>query len=516
MKVYVISKSGKPLMPTERFGKVRRLLKSGKAKVVHRKPFTIQLLYETAEIVQPLILGVDTGVNHIGVAVTKEDGEPVFLGELETRTIEVSRNMKDRCEHRRARRRHRREKRKRRAKAAGTIFEKKKYQINGCEEAITCKLIKPGMVRFENRKRMDKWLTPTCTHLLQTHINFIKKIAKILPIAMVNFEYAKFDLHKINNPDVRGKDYQNGRKKGYANTSEYVLCRDKHTCQLCKAKSGKMHVHHVVWQSENGSDTPENLVTLCEKCHKKVHSNQKADKKIKGLFEGIKKRHVHATILNSILPKLFQWLKSTFENVNKTWGYETKEKRWEYNLPKSHVVDAYLIAIGDKPPDGFEENDESVLPQATQPKDLTSCKSFLFKQFRRHNRANIKRQEDRKYYIGKKKVAVNRNKRTGQTFDSLKDLVTRGAMLTLRQHAFRKCAEHETVLNLLTVKPATRPKRSTKPFGMGDVVKFKGKIYVVKGFTGNYLGFVDAVDDKYNKNMKEAELVIKNQGIVCI
>ena len=114
-------------MPTERFGKVRRLLKSGKAKVVHRKPFTIQLLYETTEIVQPLILGVDTGVNHIGVAVTKEDGEPVFLGELETRTIEVSQNMKDRCEHRRARRRHRREKRKRRAKAAGTIFEKKKY-----------------------------------------------------------------------------------------------------------------------------------------------------------------------------------------------------------------------------------------------------------------------------------------------------------------------------------------------------------------------------------------------------
>ncbi len=389
-------------------------------------------------------------------------------------------------------------------------MKRKNTTINGCEEAITCKLIKPGMVRFENRKRMDKWLTPTCTHLLQTHINFIKKIAKILPIAMVNFEYAKFDLHKINNPDVKGKDYQNGRKKGYANTSEYVLCRDKHSCQLCKkqpttssygkVKSGsrcdcahysatpsaKMHVHHVVWQSENGSDTPENLVTLCEKCHEKVHSNQKADKKIKGLFEGIKKRYVHATILNSILPKLFQWFKSAFENVNKTFGYEIKEKRWEYNLPKSHVVDAYLIAIGDKPPH-----------------DLTNCKSFLFKQFRRHNRANIKRQEDRKYYIGKKKVAVNRNKRTGQTFDSLKDLVT-------------KCAEHETVLNLLTVKPATRPKRSTKPFGMGDVVKFRGGIYVVKGFTGNYLGFVDTIDSKYNKNMKEAELVIKNQGIVCI
>ena len=34
-------------MPTERFGKVRRLLKNGLAHVVCRIPFTIQLDYET-------------------------------------------------------------------------------------------------------------------------------------------------------------------------------------------------------------------------------------------------------------------------------------------------------------------------------------------------------------------------------------------------------------------------------------------------------------------------------------
>jgi hypothetical protein len=35
--VYVISKAGKPLMSTERYGKVRRLLKQGLAKVVKRE-----------------------------------------------------------------------------------------------------------------------------------------------------------------------------------------------------------------------------------------------------------------------------------------------------------------------------------------------------------------------------------------------------------------------------------------------------------------------------------------------
>lgn len=42
MFVYVISKDGQPLMPTSRFGKVRRLLRDKKAKVISRCPFTIQ------------------------------------------------------------------------------------------------------------------------------------------------------------------------------------------------------------------------------------------------------------------------------------------------------------------------------------------------------------------------------------------------------------------------------------------------------------------------------------------
>ena len=43
--VYVTNRQGKALMPTDRHGKVRRLLKSGLAHVVCRIPFTIQLDY---------------------------------------------------------------------------------------------------------------------------------------------------------------------------------------------------------------------------------------------------------------------------------------------------------------------------------------------------------------------------------------------------------------------------------------------------------------------------------------
>ena len=54
--VYVLDKNGYPLMPTDRHGKVKHLLKDGKAKVVKRCPFTIKLLYEGTIYTQNLNL----------------------------------------------------------------------------------------------------------------------------------------------------------------------------------------------------------------------------------------------------------------------------------------------------------------------------------------------------------------------------------------------------------------------------------------------------------------------------
>ena len=65
MLVYVINNNGQPLMPTKRFGKVRRLLKNNKAKIVNRCPFTIKFKYNAGENVQTILLGVDAGYKYI-------------------------------------------------------------------------------------------------------------------------------------------------------------------------------------------------------------------------------------------------------------------------------------------------------------------------------------------------------------------------------------------------------------------------------------------------------------------
>ena len=83
--VYIQTRGGKPLMPTTRCGHVRRLLKSGKARVVSTCPFTVQLLYETEEKTQPLILGIDTGRTNIGMAIVMEDAGRAKLLQAETR-----------------------------------------------------------------------------------------------------------------------------------------------------------------------------------------------------------------------------------------------------------------------------------------------------------------------------------------------------------------------------------------------------------------------------------------------
>src|SRR5665647_1682874 len=101
--VYVISKTGNPLMPTTRHAKVRIMIKQNLAKVIDYKPFTIQLLYDTPEITQPIVLGDDVGRDYIsGTAVSKSDGRPLYSGELKTRNREVPDLMKKRKAHRQA------------------------------------------------------------------------------------------------------------------------------------------------------------------------------------------------------------------------------------------------------------------------------------------------------------------------------------------------------------------------------------------------------------------------------
>lgn len=174
--VYVLDPDRKPLMPTVRFGKIRRMLKSGQAVVVQTVPFTIRLTYhpKTQEF-QKVTVGFDPGRTNIGVAAVREDGTCLYLAHCMTRNREIPKLMTKRKEHRKASRKGERLVRKRLAKRLGTTAKKLLQRVlPGCDKPLKVKDIINTEARFNNRLRSEGWLAPTATQLVRTHVSLLK------------------------------------------------------------------------------------------------------------------------------------------------------------------------------------------------------------------------------------------------------------------------------------------------------------------------------------------------------
>lgn len=304
--VYVLNTNGQPLMPTSNHAKVRTLLKSKKAKVVKRCPFTIQLQYEVGDYTQPITLGVDAGSKHIGLSATTKN-KVLYEADVELRN-----DIVDLLSSRRELRRNRRNR-------------KTRYR-------------KP---RFNNRKKDKGWLAPSVRNKIDTHLTVIYKVHEILPVSKIIVEVASFDIQKIKNPNIEGKEYQQGEQLNFWNVREYIFSRDDHKCQCCKGKSKDkiLNVHHIE-SRKTGGNAPNNLITLCETCHAGYHKGTVSLPKT--IHRGMKFND--ATFMSIMRWAFYNKLKETYSNVSLTYGYVTKHTRIANGLPKEHYIDARCIS----------------------------------------------------------------------------------------------------------------------------------------------------------------------------
>lgn len=293
--------------------KARILLKEGKAKVIKRTPFTLQLKYGSSGYTQDLNLGIDPGSKIVGTAVRRNGTkEIVYVSEIDLRT-----DIKSKMDRRRRYRRNRRN---------------RKTRYREC--------------RFLNRKRPEGWLPPTLRSKVASTKKEIGFIFSILPITRVIFEYSKFDTHKLTNPKVWGYWYQKGPKFQFENAKAYVLDRDNYKCQCCKGKTKdpRLERHHIKPRSEGGSDKPINLITLCKTCHKTLHLEEirLTERQLRAC-----KSTKDATQVSIISKRVFEFLikeaKEKGFKLVKTYGYLTKVKRRLLKLSKTHVKDAIVI-----------------------------------------------------------------------------------------------------------------------------------------------------------------------------
>ena len=331
-KVFVIDCHGHPLMPCSP-GKARRLLRDGAAKVKQRTPFTIQLLHGSSGYKQPIILGVDAGSKTVGLSASTST-EELFAAEMKPRNDVVD-NLSTRLEFRRARRN-----------------RKTRYR----------------KARFNNRVRSKHkgWLAPSVEVKIQEHITVIKRICNLMPVSKVVVETAEFNLQLLKavmagEQVPEGEDYQQGEMYGHYNVRQYVLWRDGYTCRCCGAhgKNVKFHVHHLE-SRKIGGDAPDNLVTLCDGCHKKFH---------KGIItpDILKKRKRRSTrdaaFMGIMRKTLMERLRAELTiQVVETKGYITKYTRVELlKLDKTHTNDALAIAQGRR---GFGVEELTTIPQS--------------------------------------------------------------------------------------------------------------------------------------------------------
>ncbi len=197
------------------------------------------------------------------------------------------------------------------------------------------------MARFLNRTASKKegWLAPSVKHKVDSHLKVIGNVHRILPISKIVIETASFDIQKIRNPEISGREYQQGEQLGFWNTREYVLWRDNHECQHChgKSKDRVLNVHHKE-SRKTGGDSPGNLVTLCETCHKSHHAGR-----IK-LKLTPNKSYRHSSFMGIMRWYVYNSLQELYSEVSMTYGYITKNNRINNNIEKTHSADAYCIS----------------------------------------------------------------------------------------------------------------------------------------------------------------------------
>jgi 5-methylcytosine-specific restriction endonuclease McrA len=310
MKVFVLSKEGKPLMPTTP-RRARLWLKDKRARVVRREPFTIQLRFPTKSHVQPVRVGVDTGSKVVGIAaITKS--EVVLQAEIHLRD-DITEKMTQRRHYRRNRR-----------------ARKTRYR----------------QARYDNRRRPDGWLPPSVHSKAAATFKAVRFMASFLPVGRVTIEVGSFDTQKMQNPEISGIEYQQGQLEGYQ-IREYLLRKWQHQCAYCGAKGMQLQIEHIIPKARGGTDRTSNLTLACELCNLRKGKQTAAEFGFSAVQAKARIPLKDAAHVSSLKSRVVHDLQAVFgeSQVSITYGYQTKYKRIQMlDLPKSHTNDAVAIA----------------------------------------------------------------------------------------------------------------------------------------------------------------------------
>ena len=69
--------------------------------------------------------------------------------------------------------------------------------------------------RFDNRKKPQGWLPPSLQSRVDNIASWVERLSKLIPIKQVVYEINKFDTQLMQNPEIKGVEYQQSTLQGY-------------------------------------------------------------------------------------------------------------------------------------------------------------------------------------------------------------------------------------------------------------------------------------------------------------
>jgi 5-methylcytosine-specific restriction endonuclease McrA len=264
-----------------------------------------------------LKIKLDPGYKTTGIAIVNDQsGEVVFGAELSHRGHIITKALKGKREIRHSRR------------ARHTRYRK---------------------TRFKNRKNKKKgWIAPSIESRVTNILTWVHRFRKLCPIQAISQELVKFDLQKMENPEISGIEYQQGTLQGYE-IREYLLEKWERKCAYCEKENIPLQIEHIYPRAKGVNNRISNLTLACESCNQKKGTQSietflknKPDT-LKKLLDQVKKPLKDAAAVNITRWKLFERLKETGLPVEVGSGGLTKYNRTVRNLPKTHWIDAVNV-----------------------------------------------------------------------------------------------------------------------------------------------------------------------------
>ncbi len=193
-------------------------------------------------------------------------------------------------------------------------------------------------IRKEKKRQNLRVSSPSIKQKLNTRINFVNNLTKILPRTSVNVEVASFDTQNMQNPEISGIEYQQGELQGYE-IREYLLEKYNRTGSYCRKANVSLEVEHIIPESRGESDKVSNLTISCHKCNQKKGNKTAEEFSRPEVQKQAKESLKSAAFMNTIRREIVNILK-----CDCTYGYITKHDRIKLGIDKSHVNDAFVIA----------------------------------------------------------------------------------------------------------------------------------------------------------------------------